>query len=159
MEEHTLGLVLGEQQAAILLLLNRSLSLQRGDQTAAPAPSPDYEFAVRAIYAHIRSVEQIDCEGACSFAGLATLKVARELVSKHLLCALEEVRASGSFTSFGLLRASLPVLFATEARAFAEADLLANVELGSRVAEHFAELASSLGQDDVWTALASKPVE
>jgi hypothetical protein len=44
-------------------------------------------------------------------------------------------------------------------RAFAEAGLLANVELGSRVAEHFTELASSLGPDDVWTALAARSVE
>lgn len=159
MEEHTLGLVLGEQQAAILLLLNRSLSLQRGDQTAAPAPSPDYEFAVRAIYAHIRSVEQIDCEGACSFAGLATLKVARELVAKHLMCALQEERTSGSLTSYGMLRVSLPVLFAAEVRAFGEAGLLADVDVGGRVAEHFTELASSLGLDDVWAALAARSAE
>jgi hypothetical protein len=158
-EEHRLGLVLGEQQAAILLLLKRSLSLAPVDQTAVPAPSPDYEFAVRAIFAHLRVVEQIACADACSVAGLATLKVARELVAKHLMSALEEERTSGSLTSYGMLRVSLPVLFAAEVRAFGEAGLLADVDLGSRVAEHFTELVSSLGPDDVWTALAARSVE
>lgn len=154
MEGPQLGVVLGEQQSAILLLLSRSLSLAPVDQIAVPAPSADYEFAVRAIFAHILVVEQIASADACSVAGLATLKVAREMVAKHLQCALEEERTSGSLASYGLLRVSLPVLFAAEARTFGEAGLLADVDLGSRVAEHFTELASSLGPDDVWAALA-----
>lgn len=151
-----LGLVLAEQQAAVMLLLNRATALAAVDPGSAQAAFADHDPAVKAIFAHVQVVEAVDHQSPGEAAHSATLKVALELVGKHLVAALEEQASSNGSALYALLGSSLPVLFAAEARAFSAAGQLADTDLGANAAELFATLTGSLDRDEIWAHLVKR---
>jgi hypothetical protein len=155
MDGHELGLVLAEQQSAILLLLSRAQSMVPVDQDQQPAQRNDREVAALAIFAHLGVLQNVVCAAPCSAEASAMLKVALKLVSTQLLSAVAEQRASGGVLAFATLSASLPVLFAAETRVIGEAMLFGELDLGRRAAEHFTDLASSENLETVWAALVA----
>jgi hypothetical protein len=142
--------------AVIAPLSNRDARHDQPDHTVVPLASPELRGRRDGHLRPHRSSRAVACPAECTSSGLATLKVSLELVAKHLNCALEEQKSSGSHSSFALLRASLPVLFAAEARAFAPAGVLTDADLGRRVAERFPALACAPDVGMVWMTLTER---